>query len=75
MTDDLKAIDVLSQRFIDAIKDLPRQGTDHSRPFIRIQPDHAIILQGDRVLRLYESELEKAPDDDDVKFSLARHRY
>jgi len=72
MTDDLEAIDVLSRRFEDEFNNLNRHSS----------ANHAIIhigepvwANGENILRMYEAELQKAPNDVDVKNSLARHLY
>jgi hypothetical protein len=70
MTEDLAAINLLSDRFVEAINGAPHSETTH-----------ALILmsnlegQGLKVMRMYESELSKAPDDTDVKIGLAQHEY
>lgn len=79
MTEDLEAIDVLSERFEKQIDTLDRFDPHPHDP----SGDRAVILsdrdpilaQGDKVLRMYEAELAKAPDDADVKRSLALHLY
>lgn len=73
MTEDLEAIDVLSQRFADDIKTQTRQSSGDQN--IILSDRSPILAQGDKVLRMYEAELGTAPDDADVKRSLAHHLY
>jgi len=70
MTEDLEAIDVLSERFNREVKEAPRFDTWDT--LLNVDP---LVPKGEKVLRMYEAELEKAPDDQDVKESMATHCY
>lgn len=58
MTEDLEAIDVLSEKFSEAKR-----------------PNKEHIAKGEQVLTMYRAEAQKAPDDIDVKGSLAQHLF
>lgn len=72
MTEDLEAIDVLSNKFSDAVKQGRRYESTDALILIDNSP---LIAQGHKVLRMYEAEAAKAPDDFDVKASMAEHLY
>lgn len=69
MTEDLEAIDLLSERFDQAVANAPR----HEGSGI-IGPDD-LIERGHKVLRMYEAEALKASDDMDVRRSIAVHLF
>lgn len=75
MTDDLKAIDILSQRFLDQIGQQKRSDSPILGDHIVIREDDPLFAQGQKVLRMYEGEVAKAPDDKDVELSMAQHLY
>jgi len=72
MTEDLEAIDVLSERYLDAIRHEDRY--DHVDAIVLIE-NASLISQGEKVLRMYESEALNSPNDLDVQVSLSRHLY
>jgi len=72
MTEDLPAIDVLSDRYAEAVK---RADRFDSGDAIILSDTNPLIAQGEKVLRMYEAEMAKFPDDLDVKSSMAEHLY
>ena len=62
MTEDLEAIDVLSEKFSETLKKAKYLNQEH-------------IAKGEQVLAMYRAEAQKAPDDIDVKGSLAQHLF
>jgi hypothetical protein len=72
MTEDLEAIDVLSQKFSDSVKQGRRYESADALVLIDGSP---LIAQGEKVLRLYQGEATKAPEDFDVAASMGLHLY
>lgn len=70
MTEDLEAIDVLSEQFKEAVDQVRPYGDGDS-----IVIPTSIESQGQKVLRMYEAEARNAPDDVDVKAASAFHMY
>jgi hypothetical protein len=75
VTEDLPAIQVLSDRFNDALKRASRYGPDGLGDALILTANSRLIADGERVLRLLEAEAAKAPDDVDVRASLAVHLF
>ncbi len=72
MTKDLEAINLLSERFSDNADKLTRLDSGEAAFIPNGDP---ILREAQRVLDLYEQELLKAPDDEDVKKGLSNHLY
>ena len=72
MTEDLEAIDVLSERFINDVKRADRYDSTDAIILIDNSP---LISQGEKVLKMYEAEAIAAPNDFDVRAASAQHLY
>ncbi len=70
MTLDLEAINYLSHKFEKTVENLERSDLDRV-----IFLNERIIEQGEKVLRMYDSELAKAPSDEDVLMSYSKHLF
>jgi hypothetical protein len=70
MTEDLEAIDLLSEQFSTAVEQVAPYGGGDS-----IVIPTSIANQGQKILRMYEAEARNAPDDVDVKGAMAIHLY
>jgi len=79
MTEDLEAINILSDRWDDEVDNVPTAAalglTTNRIAGQKKMISSELKEQGENILRMYEAELQKAPDDYDVKASMANHLY
>lgn len=73
MTEDLQAINTLSDRFLTAVEDEDRSSNFGDKILLLVDDD--LLEEGEKILRLYEAEQSQFPDDTDVKESLANHLF
>lgn len=71
MTNDLEAINVLSEQFKEAV-DRQRPYSEHADAIVI---PASLADRGQKVLRMYEAEVAQAPGDRDVKLYMAQHLY
>lgn len=70
MTEDLEAIDLLSEQFSEAVSRVTPYGDGDS-----IVIPTSVESQGLKILRMYEAEARDAPDDMDVRAAASIHMY
>lgn len=70
MTEDLEAINLLSEQFAGAVKKAETYGTGDA-----IVIPAGVENQGLKILRMYENEARNAPDDIDVRAAVTVHLY
>lgn len=79
MTKDLEAINILSDRWDEEVDNVPT-AAELGLTTNRIAGQKKMIPselkeEGENILRMYEAESQKVPDDDDVKASMGNHLY
>jgi hypothetical protein len=77
MTPDLRAIEELSTQFAHAGAKLPRVKNPNAPSYLQgiVFIPEELREQGMKVLRMFEAEVAKYPDDSDAKHGLAMHLY